>query len=135
VSCVVRLALVAASIFFVLVGSAAATRVIGVGGNKNGEDVKIDVGDVIVVSLSSHPPASGYAWRVATINRSVLRPDSATFVPGARASTVVGYGGVQILMFKAIRQGKSALKLNYRKAGSAVNRTFELNVTVAPAGA
>ena len=34
VSSVVRLALVAASIFFVLVGSAAATRIVGVGGNK-----------------------------------------------------------------------------------------------------
>jgi predicted secreted protein len=131
----VRLALFAASIFFVLVGSAAATRIIGVGGNKNGENVKIDVGDVVVVSLSAHPASSGYAWRVAAINRQVLRPDSAMYVAGARPSTVVGYGGVQVMLFKAIRQGKSALKLSYRKAGSAVNRTFELNVTVAPAGA
>jgi predicted secreted protein len=135
VSCVVRLALVAVSLFFVLVGSAAATRVIGVGGNKNGEDVKIDVGDVIVISLSSHPAATGYAWRVAAINRQVLRPDSAAFVPGERSSTIAGYGGVQVMLFKAIRQGKSTLKLNYRKAGSAVNRTFQLNVTIAPAGA
>jgi predicted secreted protein len=135
VSCVVRLALVAASIFFVLVGTAAATRIVGVGGNKNGEDVRIDVGDVIVVSLRSSAPSSGYAWRVATINRQVLRPDSVTYVQGARPSTVVGYGGVQVLLFKAIRQGKSPLKLNYRKAGSAVNSTFEVDVTVAPAGA
>jgi hypothetical protein len=61
----VRLALVAASIFFVLVGSAAATRIVGVGGNKNGENVRIDVGDVIVVSLSAQPASSGYGWRVA----------------------------------------------------------------------
>jgi hypothetical protein len=39
------------------------------------------------------------------------------------------------MLFKAVRQGKSALKINYRKAGSAVNRTFELNVTVGAAGA
>ena len=111
-SCVLRLALVAASIFFVLVGTAAAT-----------------------VSLSAQPASSGYGWRVATINRQVLRPDSAAYVAGARPSTVVGYGGVQVMLFKAIRQGKSDLKLNYRKAGSAVNRTFELNVTVGAAGA
>ena len=135
VSCVLRLALVAASIFFVLVGTAAATRIVGVGGNKNGENIKIDVGDVIVVSLSAQPASSGYGWRVATINRQVLRPDSAAYVAGARPSTVVGYGGVQVMLFKAIRQGKSDLKLNYRKAGSAVNRTFELNVTVGAAGA
>ena len=134
-SCVLRLALVAASIFFVLVGSAAATRIVGVGGNKNGERVRVDVGDVIVVSLRAQPPSSAYAWRVATMNRQVLRPDSSTYVAGARPSTVVGYGGVQILLFKAIRQGKSDLKLNYRKAGSAVNRSFELNVTVGAAGA
>ena len=130
-----RLALVAASIFFVLVGTAAATRIVGVGGNKNGEDVKIDVGDVIVVSLSAQPASSGYGWRVAAIDRQVLRPDSAAYVPGARPSTVVGYGGVQVMLFKAIRQGKSDLKLNYRKAGSAVKRTFDLNVTVVAAGA
>ena len=130
-----RLALVAASIFFVLVGSAAATRIVGVGGNKNGENVRIDVGDVIVVSLSAQPASSGYGWRVAAINRQVLRPDSDTYIAGARPSTVVGYGGVQVMLFKAIRQGKSALKINYRKAGSAVNRTFELNVTVGAAGA
>ena len=76
-SCVLRLALVAASIFFVLVGTAAATRIVGVGGNKNGEDVKIDVGDVIVVSLSSHPPASGYAWRVASRDAHRDRPMAA----------------------------------------------------------
>ena len=134
-SCVVRLALVAASIFFVLVGTAAATRIVGVGGNKNGEDVKIDVGDVIVVSLSAQPASSGYGWRVAAIDRQVLRPDSAAYVAGARPSTVVGYGGVQVMLFKAIRQGKSDLKLNYRKAGSAVKRTFDLNVTVVAAGA
>jgi len=131
----VRLALVAASIFFVLAGSAAATRIVGVGGNKNGENVRIDVGDVIVVSLSAQPASSGYGWRVAAINRQVLRPDSATYIAGARPATVVGYGGVQVMLFKAIRQGKSALKINYRKAGSAVNRTFELNVTVGAAGA
>jgi predicted secreted protein len=135
VSSAVRLALAAAALFFVLVGSAAATRVIGVGANKNGENVKIDVGDVIVVSLSAQPASSGYAWRLAAINRQVLRPDSTSYVPGQRSSTVAGYGGVQVLLFKAIRQGKSALKLNYRKAGSSVNRTFALNLTVQPAGA
>jgi predicted secreted protein len=131
----VRLALVAVALFFVLVGSAAATRVIGVGGNKNGENVKIDVGDVIVVSLPSQPASSGYAWRLAGINRHVLRPDTTSYVRGQRSSTVAGYGGVQVLLFKAIRQGKSALKLNYRKAGGSVNGTFMLNVTVQPAGA
>jgi predicted secreted protein len=135
VSSVVRLALVAASIFFVLVGSAAATRIVGVGGNKNGEHVRVDVGDVIVVSLRAQPPSSAYAWRVATMNRQVLRPDSSTYVAGARPSTVVGYGGVQILLFKAIRQGKSPLRLIYRKPGSPVNGTFEMDVTVSPAGA
>jgi predicted secreted protein len=131
----VRLVLVVAGLFFVLVGSAAATRVVGVGANKNGEKVTIDVGDVIVVSLSSQPASSGYAWRVARINRTVLRPDATTYVPGLRASTVAGYGGVQVLLFKAIRQGRSSLRLNYRKAGSAVNRTFQLDVAVQAAGA
>ena len=114
----------------VLAGTAAAGRVVGLGGNKNGESVKIDVGDALVISLSS---ASTDGWRLAAVNRQIVRPDAVTYIPALRKATVAGYGGVQVMIFAAIRRGHTVLKLNYRKAGSP-SRTFMLDVTVQAAG-
>ena len=114
----------------VLAGTATAGRVVGLGGNKNGEKVKIDVGDALVITLSSSA-ASG--WRLAALNRRVVRPDAVSFVRALRKSTVAGYGGIQVLLFSAVRRGHTVLKLNYKGAGGA--RTFSLDVTVQAAGA
>ena len=132
-----RLALVVTlALALVLAGAAAAARVVGVGANKNGEDVTIEVGDAIVVSLSSRPASSGYAWRLAAVKRRVIRPDATAYVPALRKTTVTGYGGVAVLLFKAIRRGTTELKLNYAKASSAPERTFMLTLeVVAPGGA
>ena len=114
----------------VLAGTATAGRVVGLGGNKNGEKVKIDVGDALVISLSS---ASASGWRLAALNRRVVRPDAHSFVKALRRSTVAGYGGVQVLIFSAVRRGHTVLKLNYRGGGQ--SRTFTVDITVLAAGA
>jgi predicted secreted protein len=131
----VRPALVAMlALALVPAGTAAAGRVVGVGANKNGEDVTIEVGDAIVVSLSSRPASSGYAWRLAAVKRRVIRPDATAYVPAVRKTTVTGYGGVAVLLFKAIRRGTTELKLNYAKAGSSPQRTFTLTLEVVAPG-
>ncbi len=115
----------------VLAGTATAGRVVGLGGNKNGENIKIDVGDALVISLSS---AGSGGWRLAAVNRRIMRPDAVSYIPALRKSTVAGYGGVEVLIFGAVRRGHTVLKLSYRKAGSP-SRTFTLDITVQPAGA
>jgi inhibitor of cysteine peptidase len=119
----------------VLAGTASAGRVVGVGANKNGEDVTISVGDAIVISLSAAAPSTGYAWKLAAVNRQVIRPDSTAYVPALRKTTVTGYGGVDVLIFKAIRRGNTELKLNYAKSGGKAERTFALTLRVAAPGA
>ena len=121
--------LVAVLLALAFVGTATAGRVVGLGGNKNGEDVAVDVGDAIVVSL---PSSSVSGWRVASVNRRILRPDAVSYVPALRRSTVAGYGGVQVLIFSAVRRGETVLKLSYR---GAAGRAFTLKITVQPAGA
>ncbi len=115
----------------VFAGTATAGRVVGLGGNKNGENIKIDVGDALVISLSS---AGSGGWRLAAVNRRIMRPDAVSYIPALRKSTVAGYGGVEVLIFGAVRRGHTVLKLSYRKAGSP-SRTFTLDITVQPAGA
>jgi predicted secreted protein len=114
----------------VLAGTAAAGRVVGLGGNKNGEDVRIDVGDALVISLSS---SSASGWRLAAVNRRIVRPDAVSYIRALRKSTVAGYGGVQVLIFSAVRRGHTVLKLDYRGGGA--SRTFTLDITVQAAGA
>ncbi len=121
--------LVVALLALVFAGTAAAGRVVGIGGNKNGEEVTVDVGDAIVVSLSSSSPSG---WRLAGLNRRVVRPDAVSYVRALRRSTVAGYGGVQVLIFSAVRRGHTVLKLSYRGGGT--SRTFTLDITVQPAG-
>jgi predicted secreted protein len=130
-----RLAPVATLVLaLVLAGTAAAGRVVGVGANKNGEDVTIEIGDAIVVSLSSRPPSTGYSWRLAAVNHQVIRPDTTAYVRARRKTTVTGYGGVEVLIFKAIRRGATELKLNYAKAGASAERTFALTLKVVAPG-
>jgi predicted secreted protein len=127
----VRLALVVTAVLaLVFAATAAAGRVVGLGGNKNGEKINIDVGDALVVSLSSASPSG---WKLAALNRAVMRPDAVSYVRALRKSTVAGYGGVQVLLFSAVRRGRTTLKLNYHRPGSP-SRTFTLDVTVQPAG-
>ena len=109
--------------------TAAAGRVVGLGGNKNGEKIKIDVGDALVLTLSSAKPAG---WKLAALNRRVMRPDAVSYVRALKKSTVAGYGGIQVLVFSALRRGHTVLKLNY--SGGGPSRTFTLDVTVQPAG-
>jgi predicted secreted protein len=126
----VRLALVVAVVItLVFAATAAAGRVVGLGGNKNGEKINIDVGDALVITLSSAKPSG---WKLAALNRRVMRPDADSYVRALRKSTVAGYGGVQVLLFSALRRGHTLLKLNYKGGGP--SRTFALDVTVQPAG-
>jgi inhibitor of cysteine peptidase len=129
-----RLLVVSLALALVLAGTAAAGRVVAVGINKNGEDVTIAVGDAIVVSLSSAAPSTGYAWKLAAVNRRVIRPDATAYVRTLRRTTT-GDGGVGVLIFKAIRRGTTELKLNYRKAGSSPERTFALTLKITAPGA
>jgi hypothetical protein len=82
-----------------------------------------------VITLSSAKPTG---WKLAALNRRVMRPDATSYVRALRKSTVAGYGGVQVLLFSALRRGHTQLKLNY--GGGGPKRTFALDVTVQPAG-
>ena len=111
--------LVALIVALALVGTAAAAgpRIVGVGEQKDGEHAKAHVGDTLVVTLGANQ-STGYSWKVAAVNRGVLRFDSSGYVPAAHAPLVAGAGGVAVLIFKVVGRGKTTLKLNYVSAGT-----------------
>jgi inhibitor of cysteine peptidase len=96
----------------------------------NGRAVKLETGDLLELSLEGNP-STGYSWLVGCIDLQVLTPAGETkFEPH---KTGKGTPGIVVLRFKAVRDGKTALKLVYRRPfeeDKAPLRTFKINVTV-----
>jgi predicted secreted protein len=115
-----------------LVGTAVAAgpRIVGIGEQKNGENAKAHVGDTVVVSLGAN--RSTGSWKVATVNRTVLRFDSSGYV-ASRTPLAAGARGIAVLVFKVVARGQATLKLNYVGAGK-VAKTFSVVINVVPPG-
>jgi inhibitor of cysteine peptidase len=128
--------LVALVLALALAGAAAAggPRIVGIGEQKDGEDTKAHVGDTLVVTLGANR-STGYSWKVAAVNRSVLRLNTSGYVPAHRP-LVPGASGIAVIVFKVVARGKTVLKLNYVSAGTPkkVSKTFSITVNVVAPG-
>jgi predicted secreted protein len=119
---------------FVLAGTAAAhePRVMGIGQKQNGESTAINLGDTLVVTLPANAGTS-FNWRLAAVTRTVLRPDANGYVPALRPPLAQGAAGVAVFIFKAVKVGKTTLRINYIKTGvKAPAKIFTTTVTVRP---
>jgi inhibitor of cysteine peptidase len=128
--------LVALTVALLLVGTATAAgpRIVGVGEQKDGENTKAHVGDTLVITLRANQ-STGYSWKVAAVNRSLLRLNSSGYVAG-HPPLVPGARGIAVIVFKVIARGTTALKLNYVSAGTPkkVSKTFSIKVRVVAPG-
>ena len=129
--------LVTLVVALVLAGTAVAggPRIVGVGEQKDGEDTKAHVGDTLVVTLGANR-STGYSWKVAAVNRAVLRLNTSGYVPAVRPPLVPGASGIAVIVFKVVARGKTVLKLNYVSAGTPkkVSKTFSITVNVVARG-
>jgi predicted secreted protein len=118
----------------VLVGTAAAhePRVMGIGQKQNGEKTSVNLGDTIVVTLPANA-ATSFNWKLATVTRTVLRPDASGYVAALKPPLAQGAAGIAVFVFKAIKVGRATLKINYTKTGSKTPaKVFATIVVVAP---
>jgi inhibitor of cysteine peptidase len=120
---------------FVFAGAAAAhsPRVIGIGQKQNGENAEVHVGDTLVVSLPANP-RSGYSWRLAAVNRRLLRPDARGYVPAAHPPLAQAATGVAVIIFKAVARGTTTLNMNYAggASGKTIANRYTVLITVSP---
>jgi len=130
--------LLALIVALALVGTAAAAgpRIVGIGEQKDGETAKAHVGDTLVVTLGASR-SMGYSWKVAAVNRTVLRFDSSGYVAAKHPPLIAGARGTAVLVFKVVARGKAMLKLNYVSAGTPrkIAKTFSVVINVVPPGA
>jgi predicted secreted protein len=117
-------------VFVLAVGSAGAADVgvVRVGGSKNGASVTLQRGSRLVVSLKGNA-TTGYAWKVRSVDKSVLKPLGVTYVQNPNPKHLLGVGGVYRLPFKALARGTTVLKLVYVR-GKEFGGSYTLRVVV-----
>jgi inhibitor of cysteine peptidase len=102
--------------------------VVTAGSAQNGESVSLHVGDQLVVSLKANA-TTGYAWKIRSVKRAVLKARSAKYVPNANPKHLVGAGGVYKLQLKALAPGTTTLRLKYLRSGE-LGGSYTLRVVV-----
>ncbi len=105
---------------------------VSVDASYDGEEVKIAVGDLLIVTLASNP-TTGFKWELTEVtDQTVLELVEQKFeAPGAGAP--VGAGGEEVWTFKALDKGKSTISMEYRRSweqGVEPDKTFVLTVVV-----
>lgn len=90
--------------------------------NEDGKSAVASLGDVIAVRLAENP-TTGYQWAVVDVDRAVLEPQDASFLPNSAA---IGGGGAKTVRFLAVGKGVArvelALRRTWEESASAIQR-------------
>jgi len=99
----------------------------------NGKTVKLAVGTSVVIRLPGNP-TTGYSWRTAKITGAAVgAAGEPKYQANAHAPGMVGVGGTYTFTFKAAKQGKAEISLEYVRPwekGIAPIKTFSATVEV-----
>jgi predicted secreted protein len=100
--------------------------------SSNGKTVTLAHGQNLIIKLHSNP-TTGYQWRVVSTDRTFGYPED-KFVKNSDGA--VGSGGIQKLTWKLNgpldESGTHKIKLEYKRASGAADKTFELTIKVLP---
>ena len=99
-------------------------------GAKNGKSVKVQVGDLITVSLDENP-TPGFRWAIDNSDEDVVTLLSSEYVaaPGSK----VGGGGQRVVTFEARKAGISPIQLKLLRAwegDSSIAERFDVTLRV-----
>lgn len=95
----------------------------------NGEEIELQRGQTMSVSLEGNP-TTGYTWEPVGLNEEILRQiGEPVFTP---ESDALGASGTQILRFRAVEEGRTTLRLVYHRPFEEAepDRTFSVEVIV-----
>jgi len=96
------------------------------------QETKVAVGGTLTVSLESNP-TTGFEWMLIGItDETVLEEEGHEFV-APETEAPPGTGGEEVWTFKALKEGKSTIGIEYRrpwKQGVEPDKVFVLTVVV-----
>ena len=79
----------------------------------SGKTVKVAVGKSLTIVLEGNP-TTGYQWQIGKIDGASVREEGKPeYVAKKRPAGMVGVGGTFVFRFKAVKPGKSEIKLVY----------------------
>jgi predicted secreted protein len=118
------------AILFALFACSTGPRTVTVGGNSNGQTVRLNSGETLQVELKSDP-INGYGWQVEQIDPAFLQyiPKD-QYTPAGQDPTT---GGTQVLQFKALKSGSTHLGLTYQKTsgeGVSLPEKFQISLEI-----
>lgn len=96
----------------------------------DGGEINLPHSGTLVVRLASNP-STGYTWRMAQNESSLLKPVGDEYVPSR--GKLLGAPGVQVFRFKAVAAGGTELILLYQSStlkGVAAAKQFWVLVTI-----
>lgn len=104
--------------------------VVTAGSAQNGTSVSLHVGDQLFVSLKANA-TTGYAWKIRSVKKAVLKPHWVKYVPDANPNNLAGAGGTYKLRLKALAKGTTTLRLKYLRSWSGeTGGSYTLRVVV-----
>lgn len=84
--------------------------IIGCGGNK--DSLNIREGQRFSLKLPSNP-TTGYSWAIESIDYNFVEVKGSDFIPPR--SGLMGAGGQEVWMFKAVKKGNTLIKMKYAR--------------------
>ncbi|MDQ3966855.1 MAG: protease inhibitor I42 family protein [Thermoproteota archaeon] len=75
-------------------------------------DLSVKCGDKFKIEVESNP-STGYKWHLLFSNEDILRLISSEFVP--KLTNQVGSSGIQRFNFEAIKEGRTSVKVVYKR--------------------
>lgn len=79
----------------------------------NGKTIKVHTGDLIRITLESNI-TTGYDWENADkVDKSILKLENNDYVSDPHPEGMVGVGGNTVIVYRALKQGKTKVDLTY----------------------
>jgi inhibitor of cysteine peptidase len=79
----------------------------------NGPVKIVKVNKEFIIALPSNP-TTGYSW-MAHFDPDYIKLVNSTYIPYPTRHGIVGSGGIQIFLFKAIKPGKTVITMEYQR--------------------
>jgi inhibitor of cysteine peptidase len=94
--------------------------------------IEASINERFNITLASNP-STGYRWHVSNIDETVAKLVDDNYIPPN--SDLLGAGGIQVLTFEALKEGMTAIELEYVRPWQPDSpaSTYTVNVAVSSA--
>jgi len=122
---------IVATLSLLLLACSSAQKEVSVDASYTGKEIEVAVGSSLIVTLESNP-TTGFKWELTRgADDAVLELVDYKFE--APESTLIGAGGKEVWVFKALKKGRSIISMKYRRPWERsikAAKTFVLEVIV-----